>query len=319
MKARAFWIIGPSQGAIREAELAPAGPGETRVHTLASGISRGTEALVFRGAVPPSQYHAMRAPLMAGDFPWPVKYGYSAIGMTESGERVFVLHPHQDVFVAPTAMCIPVPDAVPTARAALAANMETALNLVWDAQPLPGEHIMVVGAGVLGLLAAALLARIPAAVVTVCDILPARRLLAERLGCRFAAPAVAPGEQDLIVHTSASEAGLRLALGCAAFEARIIEASWFGTAAPALPLGEDFNSRRLRIVSSQVSVVATSMRRRRSPAQRLALALDLLADPVFDALLEPPTCFDALPTAMPELLAGGLCHVITYGEGPCSV
>lgn len=318
MRARAFWTIGPAQGAIREAELAPAGPGETRVRTLASGVSRGTEALVFRGAVPPSQYAAMRAPLMAGDFPWPVKYGYSAVGMAENGERVFVLHPHQDIFVAPTAMCTPVPAAVPTPRAVLAANMETALNLVWDAQPLPGERILVIGAGVLGLLAAALLARIPATLVTVCDILPARRTLAERLGCRFAAPAEAPGEQDVIIHASASEAGLHLALRSAAFEARIIEASWFGTAAPALPLGEDFHARRLRIIASQVGAVAPRMRGRRSPAQRLALALELLTDPVFDALLEPPTRFDALPTAMPELLAGGLCHVITYGEGPCS-
>ena len=319
MRARAFWIVGPSQGAIREAELAPAGPGEARVRTLASGISRGTEALVFRGAVPPGQYAAMRAPLMEGEFPWPVNSGYSTVGMTESGARVFVLHPHQDVFVAPAAMCVPVPDAVPTPRAVLAANMETALNLVWDAQPLPGERILVIGAGVLGLLAASLLARIPATVVTVCDILPARRAPAERLGCRFAAPADAPGEQDVIVHASASEAGLHLALRCAAFEARIIEASWFGTAAPRLPLGEDFHARRLQIVSSQVGAVATRMRGRRSPAQRLALALDLLADPVFDALLEPPTRFDALPRAMPTLLAGGLCHVITYGEGPCSV
>jgi threonine dehydrogenase-like Zn-dependent dehydrogenase len=288
------------------------------VQTLASGISRGTEALVFAGRVPPGQYQTMRAPLMGGAFPFPVKYGYSAVGTDEAGRRVFVLHPHQDVFLAPAAMCIPLPDALPTARAVLAANMETALNITWDAAPLAGERILVIGAGVVGLLTGWLLARIPAARVTLVDIEPARAPLAGNLGCRFAAPADAPADQDLVVHASASEAGLRLALDRAGFEARIVEASWYGDRAPAVPLGEAFHARRLRLLSSQVGSVAPAMRTRRSHAERLSLALDLLADDRLDALLEPPTPFDDLPTAMPDLLAGGLCHVITYGTPSCS-
>jgi threonine dehydrogenase-like Zn-dependent dehydrogenase len=196
----------------------------------------------------------------------------------------------------------------------LAANMETALNIVWDAAPLAGERILVIGAGVVGLLTAALLARIPAAEVTVVDILAARAPLAHRLGCRFAPPEDAPGGQDLVVHASASEAGLRLALDRAGFEARIVEASWFGDRAPALPLGEAFHARRLRLISSQVGSVATAMRGRRSHAERLGLALALLTDDAFDGLLEPSTSFDDLPAAMPRLLEGGLCHVITYGQ-----
>lgn len=313
--ARAFWTVAAGRGELREEKLGPVAEGMVRVRALASGISRGTEALVFAGRVPPSQFAVMGAPLMGGAFPFPVRYGYSAVGVDAAGRRVFVLHPHQDVFDAPAGMCIPVPEAVPSARAVLAANMETAVNIAWDAAPLAGERMMVVGAGVVGLLTAALLARIPGASVTVVDIDPARAALAARLGCRFALPDAAPAEQELIVHASASEAGLRTALACAAFEGRIVEASWFGDRSPALPLGEAFHVKRLRLVSTQVGSVATAMRGRRTHGQRLALALDLLADAAYDALLEPPTRFEDLPAAMPRLLAGGLCHVVTYGDG----
>jgi threonine dehydrogenase-like Zn-dependent dehydrogenase len=313
VRAHAFWTVGAGKGELREEELLAAGSDEVLVRALASGVSRGTEALVFAGRVPPGQFEAMRAPLMAGSFPFPVKYGYAVVGERSGGARVFVLHPHQDWFYAPAAMCVPVPDGVPSRRAVLAANMETALNLCWDAAPLAGERILVVGAGVIGLLAASLLARIPGVVVTVVDVNPSRAALAGTFGCAFALPDDAPADQELIVHASASEAGLRLALDRAAFEARIVEASWYGDAAPAVPLGEAFHSRRLRLIASQVGAVAPAMRGRRTHAERLAIALALLADPAYDALLEGPTRFRELPDAMPGILApGGLCHVITY-------
>jgi hypothetical protein len=311
-------MAAPGRGGIRTETLPTPGDGELLVRTLATGISRGTEALVFAGRVPPSQYAAMRAPLMAGAFPYPVKYGYSAVGLTDAGARVFVLHPHQDVFVAPAALCIPVPETVPTRRAVLAANMETALNIIWDAAPLAGERILIVGAGVVGLLTASLLARTPAARVTVVDIDSSRAAVAHRFGCAFSTPGSAPAEQELIVHASGTEEGLRLALVCAGFEARIIEASWFGDRAASLPLGEHFHSRRLRIISSQVGSIAPAMRGRRSHAERLAVALHLLADAGYDSLIEPATVFEDLPHAMPRLLAGGLCHVVTYGNDACS-
>ena len=314
MKTRAFWTIAPGIGELREETLPPSASAERRVHALASGISRGTEATVFAGRVPPSQFATMRAPLMGGDFPFPVKYGYALVGRTDDGSRVFVLHPHQEACNAPAAMCIPLPDALPTRRAVLAANMETALNIVWDAAPLAGERMMVIGAGVVGLLTAWLLARTPGADVAVIDIDPARRPLAEAFGCRFAPPDAAPPERELIVHTSSTEAGLRTALAAAAFEGRIIEASWFGDRAPALPLGEAFHSRRLRLIASQVGAVAPAMRGRRSHGERLAMALDLLADPVFDRLLDTVVPFADLPRRMPGLLAGGLCHVVTFEE-----
>jgi threonine dehydrogenase-like Zn-dependent dehydrogenase len=222
------------------------------------------------------------------------------------------------LFDAPESMCIEVPDAMPTPRAVLAATMETALNIAWEAAPLAGERILVAGAGVNGLLTGWLLARIPASTVTLVETNPARAPLAVRLGCRFAARGDGPAEQDLVAHASASEAGLRLALDRAGFEARILEASWSGDRAPVVPLGEAFHARRLRLLSSQVGSVAAAMRARRSRVQRLALALELLADPVLDSLLEPPTPFAHMPAAMPLLLAQGLCHVTSYGTPPCS-
>jgi threonine dehydrogenase-like Zn-dependent dehydrogenase len=312
--ARAFWTVARGVGELQDEYLPVPHSGQVLVRTLASGVSRGTEALVFAGRVPASQYQTMRAPLMDGAFPFPVKYGYSAVGDTAEDGRVFVLHPHQDSFVVSAARCAPVPDDVPTRRAVLAANMETVLNLLWDAAPLAGERMLVVGAGVVGLLTASLLARIPAARVTVVDINPAREALARWFGCAFASPTSAPRDQELVVHASASEAGLRLALDCAAFEARIIEASWFGDTAPSLPLGEAFHTRRLRLIATQVGAVAPAMRGRRNHAERLAVALELLADPAYDALLEGPTRFEDMPEMMPRILApGGLCHVITYG------
>jgi NADPH:quinone reductase-like Zn-dependent oxidoreductase len=318
--ARALWSVAPGRAEIRKEELPPLGPDQALVRTLASGVSRGTERLVLEGRVPPSQRAAMRSPLMAGDFPFPVKYGYAAVGVVEdgpaelAGRRVFCLHPHQDRFVAPAAMCVPVPGGVPDRRAVLAANMETAVNVLWDARPLVGERALVIGAGAVGLLAAALLARVPGFDLAVCDRDSSRAGVAEALGLRFCAPEEAPDGRDLVVHASGNPDGLRLALGRAGFEGRIVEASWFGDREAALPLGEDFHARRLRLVSSQVGAVAPAVRGRRSHAERLALALSLLEDARLDALLGPAVPFGELPAALPALLAagGGGCPVVTY-------
>jgi NADPH:quinone reductase-like Zn-dependent oxidoreductase len=323
--ARALWTIAPGIAELRPETLPARASDQVLARTLASGISRGTERLVLAGKVPENQWGAMRCPLQAGEFPFPVKYGYSAVAHVAEGpaalqgKRVFCLHPHQDIFLAPAAMCVPVPDVVPDSRAVLGANMETALNILWDAQPLPGERALVIGAGVVGLLVAYLLARIPAMAVTIIDPDTSRRAIAEALGITFAAPEAAPAEQELIIHASANPAGLRQALRCAAFEARIIEASWFGAQEVALPLGEAFHSRRLRLISSQVGAIAPAMRARRSYGERMAQALGLLADPALEALVGPATSFQDLPQTLPSLLnpAPGqpapLCPLVTYG------
>lgn len=324
MTARALWTIAPGRCEIREETLPPRAPDQALVRALATGISRGTERLVLMGRVPESQHAAMRCPLQAGDFPFPVKYGYAAVGEVEDGpdhlrgRRVFCLHPHQDRFLAPASMCIPLPDGVPDARAVLAANMETAVNVLWDARPLAGERALVIGAGVVGLLVAFLLSRMPGMEVAVCDLDPRRRAVAEALGATFTAPEDAPGERDLIIHASADPAGLRHALTLCAFEGRIVEASWFGTREATLPLGEAFHAKRLSIVSTQVGAVSPAMRGRRTHAERMALALSLLADARLDALVGPATRFEDLPGAMPGLLnpppgeVPPLCPLVTY-------
>jgi threonine dehydrogenase-like Zn-dependent dehydrogenase len=319
VRARALWTVAPGRAELREHALAAPGPDQVLVATRASGLSRGTERLVFEGRVPESQWPAMRAPLQYGDFPFPVSYGYAAVGEVKAGpeallgRRVFCLHPHHDAFLAPAAMCIPVPDAVPDRRAVLAANMETAVNILWDARPLVGERALVIGAGVVGLLAAHLLARIPGLDLAICDRDPSRRAVVEGLGARFVLPGDAPGERDLVVHASASAEGLRLALDRCGFEGRVVEASWFGDQACALPLGEAFHAKRLSLISTQVGAVAGAMRGRRTHGQRMALALDLLADARLDALLGPEIAFADLPARMGEVLAGsGGCPVVLY-------
>lgn len=324
--ARAFWTLAPNEGALRDEPLRAPADGEVRVRTLHSGISRGTEGLVFRGEVPPSQWPVMRAPFQAGDFPGPVKYGYASVGVVEAGpsallqRRVFCLHPHQDHYVVPAEAVLPLPDAVPSARAVLAANLETAVNGLWDAAPRVGDRITVVGAGVVGSLVAALAARLPGTEVELIDTDPRRAALATKLGCRFALPADATPDADLVVHASGQPAGLATALALAGFEATVLELSWYGDRAVAVPLGEAFHARRLVLRSSQVGAVATAQRARWTHRRRLALALSLLADPVFDALLGQHHPFDTLPAAMARLAHhpdGALCDVVTYPGVPC--
>jgi threonine dehydrogenase-like Zn-dependent dehydrogenase len=321
-QARAYWIVAPGRGEIRAAPLRAPRTDEVLVRALRSGVSRGTESLVFRGLVPASQRSAMRCPFQEGEFPGPVKYGYASVGRVEegpahlAGRRVFCLYPHQDRYVVPVDAVVPMPDAVPDARGVLAANMETAVNGLWDAAPRPGDRIAVVGAGVVGCLAAALAARIPGTRVEVVDRDPRRGAVAARLGCAFAAPERAAGDADLVIHASGDPDGLATALRLAGFEATVLELSWYGDRTVMAPLGEDFHARRLTLQSSQVGAVAGARRARWSHQRRLALALELLADPVFDVLLTGESPFEELPAACARLAQapnGALCHVVTYG------
>lgn len=321
--ARAFWLDSPGRGAIRELTLPAPGREEVLVRSLYSGVSRGTETLVFRGGVPESQHTAMRAPFQEGDFPGPVKYGYLSVGVVEegpdalTGRTVFCLHPHQTRYVVPAHAVTPVPDGVPAGRAVLAGTVETAVNALWDAAPLVGDRIAVVGAGMVGCSVAALLARFPGVRVQLVDTDPARAKTAESLGVGFAPPADALGGCDLVVHASATEQGLATALGLLRPEGTVVELSWYGDRKVSLPLGEAFHSRRLAIRGSQVGTVSPA-RADRSYADRLALALDLLADSALDALITGESAFDELPDVMPRLASGeipALCHRVRYA-GP---
>ena len=318
---QALWYTGPGRAEIREEQITPPAEGEVRVRALFGALSRGTEALVAAGRVPADEYERMRAPHMGGAFPFPVKYGYATVGRVEDGPAelrgrvVFALYPHQSRFNLPAAAVTPVPDGVPPARAVLAANMETALNAVWDAAPGPADRIAVVGAGVVGALVAYLCGRLPGAEVTLVDINPARAGLAGRLGVNFAAPDAAPSDCDLVVHASGHGAGLATALRLAGDEATVLEMSWYGAGEVPVALGGAFHSRRLRLVSSQVGRVAPSHRPRWSYGRRLAAALALAADDRLEALLASPVGFADLPQRLPEILGPGsgvLCQVIAY-------
>lgn len=321
LRSRAFWCVGAGIGEIREARLSAPGAGEVLVRALCSGISRGTESLVFQGRVPASQYEVMRCPFQAGDFPAPVKYGYASVGRVEAGpaellgQRVFCLYPHQDRYIVPADAVIQLPDAVPETRAVLAANLETAINGLWDAAPRVGDRIAVIGAGVVGCMVAALAARLPGTRVELIDTDPRRAAIADRFGCTFATPERATENADLVIHVSGNPAGLTTALRLAGFEATVLEMSWYGDQMVAAPLGESFHAKRLTLRSSQVGAVATVQRARWSHRRRLALALELLADPLFDVLLTGRSAFETLPATMARLAAspdGALCHVVTY-------
>lgn len=289
------------------------------MRALYSGISRGTEALVFNGRIPPSQYRSMRAPFQGGDFPHPVKYGYSSVGRVEQGppewrgRLVFCLHPHQTAYVVPVQALTPLPATVPPSRGVLAANLETALNGLWDAGPRIGDRITVIGAGVVGCLTAWLAARIPGCEVELIDIDPTRRAVAEALDVPFALPERATPEADLVVHASGSPGGLRTALELAGFEATVLELSWYGDTVVPVPLGEAFHSRRLTLRSSQVGQVAGVQRPRWDHRRRLVKVMELLVDPRLDVLIDGESPFEALPEVLPRLAAGGgLCHRIVY-------
>ncbi len=273
LEARAFWVTAPGHGEIRAQRLRSPAPGELLIRTRWSGISRGTESLVFRGEVPESEWGRMRCPFQEGEFPAPVKYGYSVVGIVEDGpaealgRRVFCLHPHQDRFIVPMQAVVDVPETVPDRRATLAANMETAINGMWDAAPGPGDRIAVIGAGIVGCLIAALAARLPGAEVELIDVDPSRDAIAQAFGCHFATPEKASPEADLVVHASGSPAGLGAALTIAGFEAMVLEMSWYGTRIVPLELGGAFHSRRLTLRSSQVGAVpATSSAALAAPA-----------------------------------------------------
>ena len=328
-EALAFWLREPGVGEIRRTTLAQPRPEDVAVRTLRSAVSRGTESLVFGGHVPPSQYDVMRAPFQEGDFPGPVKYGYLNVGLVEDGpahlrgSTVFCLHPHQTAYVVPASAVIVVPEDVPVPRAVLAGIVETAVNALWDARPLVGDRVAVVGAGAVGCCLARLLTRIPGVSVSLVDVDPARADVAARLEIDFALPDQAAGGCDLVFHTSATSAGLQRSLELLAPEGTVIELSWYGDEKTEVSLGGSFHSGRLSVRASQVGMVSPSRRDRRTTADRLALALELLRDPAFDSLLAGESPFETLPVVMPRLVSRELptlCHALTYDtvEVPCS-
>lgn len=312
---RALWYTAPGKAELRQTALSAPAQGQILVKTLFSGLSRGTERLVFEGKVPASEYARMRLPTQEGEFSFPVKYGYAAVGTVEDGpanlkgKTIFALHPHQEQFVIPADAAAVVPANVPARRAVLTANLETALNILWDGHAAPADRIVVIGGGLVGLLTAAIAAGLPGAEVTVVDKDKSRAELAKKIGVAFALPENAPHEADLVVNASASEAGLCLGIELAGTEASVVEASWHGDKPVSIPLGGKFHSRRLRIISSQVGTLPADRRARWTHGRRMDAVMRLLADARFDALLGEDVSFDDLPRELPRLLAADAAGV----------
>lgn len=318
---RAFWVVSPGHGEIRTEPRQLCEPGCVRVRALYSGVSRGTESLVFLGMVPPSEYERMRAPFQAGRFPAPVKYGYSNVGLVSEGPPplegrcVFCLFPHQTEYVVGADAVAALPPALPPGRAVLAANMEAALNGVWDGGVSAGDRVSVIGAGTVGCLCAWLVSGIPGCEVELVDVDPAKEEVARTLGVAFRLPGNAARRRDVVLHASGAPSGLATALDLAGFEARIVELSWYGDQSVDLPLGRAFHARRLQLRSSQVGTVAANQRARWDSRRRLAKALELLLDPRLDALITAESSFEDLPVVMGALAhrpGGTICHRVRY-------
>ncbi len=320
---RQLWLRSPGDAVLLQRPIDPPASGEVLVETLYSGISRGTESLVFRGEVPASQHDAMRAPFQEGGFPGPVKYGYNSVGRVVrapgskrlEGRTVFCLYPHQDRYVVPAGSVVEVPAGVPPERAVLAANMETALNVVWDAHVSAGDRVVIIGAGVVGSLVAWLATSFPGTEVSVVDVDEEKRPVAEALGLDFLAALPEEPDADVVIHASGTQEGASAALAAAGVEARVVEASWYGTRAVALPLGEAFHARRLTFRSSQVGRVPPSRAPRWTHRRRLRKALELLSSDALDALVSGESPFEELPQALArvsERPGGVLCHRIRY-------
>lgn len=316
-EAQALYYTAPGKAEIRMVRLPPLGPGDVEVETLCSGLSRGTERLIHLGQVPESEWHRMRAPFQEGAFPFPVKYGYAAVGRVVAGaehllgRNVFALHPHQTRFRLPAEAVVPLPPTVPPERAILAANAETALNAIWDAELPPGARVAVIGAGLVGCLIAAILSQRTDIDLILCDVIGARRALAAEFNVTFAEPTELPTDRVVAFHSSASAAGLQAALDCLAFEGRVIELSWYGDRPVPIVLGGAFHSRRLRIISSQVGHVAAPRRASTSYAERLALALRALEDERLEALVTGEVAFQSLESEIPRLLAANSPGIAT--------
>ncbi|WP_339799720.1 zinc-binding alcohol dehydrogenase [uncultured Marinobacter sp.] len=320
----AFWVTGPGQGRIEPAPLNAVPEADSdapwvEVETLYSGISRGTESLVFQGRVPESEHQRMRSPFQQGEFPFPVSYGYINVGRVVAGEpsllgkTVFSLFRHQRRFRVPAGAVTPLPDGLPPERGVLAANMETAINGLWDGQPAVGDRIAVVGCGVVGCLVAWLASRIPGTRVTAIDTNPRRRAVLETLGVTFAEHCD-DDDHDLVFHTSGHGAGLSTALALAGQEGRIVEMSWYGATPVTAPLGEAFHARRLQLVSSQVGHLPAGRTPRWDYRKRMALALELLQDDSLDQLITGESAFETLPEVMATLATATdiICHRIVY-------
>jgi 2-desacetyl-2-hydroxyethyl bacteriochlorophyllide A dehydrogenase len=286
VRRQALVFVGPGRVEVVDEEQAPPGAGEVLVRTRVSAVSAGTERLVFRGELPRGLPLDESLPALAGaSSSYPARFGYAAVGdvaavgpgvdATWTGRRVFAFAPHASAFAARAADVLPVPDGLDAERAALYANMETAVTLALDGAPRVGERVAVVGQGTVGLLATAVLARFPLQTLVVVDAAPARARLGLALGADAAvtdaaAARVALGAAgaDLTFELTGDPAALDVAVAVTGREGRVVVGSFYGSRRAPVDLGAHFHRGRLTIASSQVSHLPPALTGRWDRARR---------------------------------------------------
>jgi 2-desacetyl-2-hydroxyethyl bacteriochlorophyllide A dehydrogenase len=329
-----LWWTALRTGELRAEPLPPPGPEDVVVQAIASGISAGTELLVYRGQVPPEL--PLDLPTLAGSFRYPIKYGYASVGRVAAagaavrdrapGDLVFALHPHQSTYVLPAARTVLLPPNLPPEHGVFLANLETAVNVALDAAPRLGETVLLSGLGVVGLLVLQTLRRTGVAEIIAVDPLPRRRALAARLGASLTlAPDADVAAQarartagrgvDLAVEVSGAPAALGPAIEAVADEGTVVVASWYGTKSVPLHLGSHFHRGRVRLRSSQVGHLDPALAPRWDHARRQAVALRLLAELPLGDLISHRIPFAQAPEAfalLDERPADALQVVLTY-------
>jgi 2-desacetyl-2-hydroxyethyl bacteriochlorophyllide A dehydrogenase len=322
-KARALWFEGRHRAVLQEEMLPELKPGWCKLESLFSNISPGTESLILSGQVPEEVYQEMKCPYMGGQFPFPVKYGYSLVGRITDGPKALLgkiahlLHPHQDKCMVRIDDIFLVPPAVPAQRATLASNLETAVNAIWDAQFSVGDHALVVGFGAIGALVARLLSFFPGCRVKVMDTNPDKRRMAEKMGFKVLYPGKETEKFDLAFHASGNPSGLQSAVNLVGFEGKVVEMSWYGKHKVSLSLGGNFHSQRKSIISSQVSYLSPGQRSRWNHRRRKSLVFDLLQRLEFDEHLTYSVAFSKLPeiySKLKILSRENLGYLVSYQE-----
>jgi 2-desacetyl-2-hydroxyethyl bacteriochlorophyllide A dehydrogenase len=314
LEARALWFTAPRTAELRPERVPPPAPGEVRVKTIASAISHGTEMLVYRGEVPTDL--PLDLPTLAGDFSFPIKYGYASVGrVLDAGvehlspdDLVFVHHPHQEAFVVPADLPVRLPEGLDPTVGLFFANLETALNVVHDTPLRLGETALVFGQGVVGLLVTQLVKRAGADRVLAVDPIQKRRNLALDAG---ADEAFEPGEDlhqrvleatagrgaDVAVEASSSGAALQAAVDAVATEGTVVVASWYGTKPVSLSLGGHFHRGRVRLRSSQVGRMNPELGSRWDRARRTETVHGLLPRLRLKGLISHQIPFEKAPEA----------------------
>jgi len=290
MKSRTLVFAGPGQIVIEEQQAGTPRGDQLLVQTQFSGISAGTELLIYRGEAPPEMQADGNLPALAGTLAFPLHYGYSAVGEVIAlgpeapsellGRLVFAFHPHASHFLVAAAAVTPLPDDLPAEAALFLPNMETAINFLHDGAPLAGERVVVFGQGVVGLLTTALLSRIPLGSLITADPDPMRRATSRDFG---AAQSLSPSElqgltqqADLTYELTGDPQALNQAISVTGFEGRVVLGSWYGTKQASLNLGGRFHRSRIRLLSSQVSTIASTLTGRWDKRRRLEFALQMV-------------------------------------------